>query len=172
MNMFVQVLNSSSIGIDNLLHISRTHFIFHPGACASHQPFSLKLIGVQQVSAQRFGVVWLIGNVRQNEDAGLVRIGLELLGSHNVVASTKIRINNDNTGVSRGQSRLLKPLSCRASQCRTETSRRSASQVQSGALSRRCISYGSGSHGRNLGYNYLCEGTPSPFANSTSTENL
>lgn len=46
MDMLVQVLDSSCVRVDDLLHILRTHFVLHPRACACHQALGLELVGI------------------------------------------------------------------------------------------------------------------------------
>jgi hypothetical protein len=57
MYMFVQVVNGIGIRVDNLLHVLWAHFVLHPGACAGYEALRLELIGIQQISTQRLGII-------------------------------------------------------------------------------------------------------------------
>jgi hypothetical protein len=70
MYVLVQVLDGTSIRVDNLLHILRTHFTLHPCTRTGHQSLCLELIRVQEVPTQGFGIVGFVGYIGEDEDAG------------------------------------------------------------------------------------------------------
>lgn len=81
-DMFVQIIHGTCVGIDDLFHILWAHLVLHPRAGACYQAFSLKLIRVEKISTQRFGIIGLIGDVRQDDDAGLLLVSLEPFSCH------------------------------------------------------------------------------------------
>lgn len=81
MDVLVQIVLDIGICVNDLVHVLRAHLGLHPCRRACHKAFCLELVRVQQIADERFGIIWLVRDVRDDEHS---RLGSKALQSGSI----------------------------------------------------------------------------------------
>jgi hypothetical protein len=84
MHMRIQVVNNFGVRFYDLFHVLRADLMLHPCRGTCNETLSLKLIRVQEVSYQGFSIVWLVRDVRDDENSRFVEeeLGVSIGSRH------------------------------------------------------------------------------------------